>query len=368
MIYTSNDYNRLPTLTELLDNLKTVLTHQAVRHLSPIEPVISDSEKFIVTRLMSGRYSLKPNISMQSALFRGESYWDEENYSCRPFLLRDKPRYVIQNLKYEELMIAMESHPLYKLLAEGIELSNKMFLQICNPYGIAMCYNLKTSLLSFTSDLEVAAFYACCEKNENGEYQPILNKEGNKKGILYIFNMLAPFCMIPGLSTVGLQPFPRCGVQKAFALNLPPGQDLRNHKFIVGFVFRHDENVSQRIYNQFNHGRILEPNADILANKAIDINSSLEISSIAFRRNLQKNPSNKPTENEKEINDKGYSLSQKRNTAFTQDELESYYSNSIVIWEEFCKDIVFPGRNSDSLLDALKSVPKMDRYKKYFTR
>lgn len=73
MIYTADEYNKLPTLDQLLDNLKIMLSNQAVRHLSPIEPIVSGSEKFIVTRLMSGRYSLKPNISMQPALFRGES-------------------------------------------------------------------------------------------------------------------------------------------------------------------------------------------------------------------------------------------------------------------------------------------------------
>lgn len=368
MIYTATAYEKLPTLDQLIDHVKTVLSRQPVRHLSPIEPVVSDSGKFIVTRLMSGRYSLKPNISMQSALFRGECSWDEEIYNCCPSLLREKPRYVVQNLKYEELMIAMESHPLYRLFLEGIELSSKMNLRMYNPYGIAMCYDQKTSLLSFTSDLEIASFYACCERDGNGTYQPILNEEGNRKGILYIFNMLAPFGMTPGLSTVGLQPFPRCGLQKAFALNLQPGQDLRNHRFVVGFVFRHDADVSKRIYKQFKSGRSLEPCNDILATKAKEINTSVEISRVAFERNLRKNPNNSRVENEKEIEEKGLTLTTDRDTSFTPSELEGYYANPIDIWEQFCQQIVFPGRDSEILLNKLKSVPNMDSYKSYFIR
>lgn len=368
MIYTVKEHDKLPTLERLIDNLKIALSHQAVRHLSPIEPVVSGFDKFIVTRLMSGRYSLKPNISKQTALFRGESRWDDKDYNCCPSLLREKPRYVVQNLKYEELMIAMESHPLYRLLLEGIELSDKMHLRMYNPYGIAMCYDQKTSLLSFTSDLEIASFYACCERDVNGAYQPILNNEGNRKGILYIFNMLAPFGMTPGLSTVGLQPFPRCGLQKAFALNLQPGQDLRNHRYVVGFVFRHDADVSRRIYNQFKSGRSLEPCNDILATKAKEINSSDEISQVAFERNLRKNPTDSQAVNKREVENKQMSLVTDRDTSFTPAELDSYYANSFNIWEQFCQQIVFPGREGESLLNTLKKVPDMERYKRFFIR
>lgn len=368
MIYTAEKYDKLPTLDQLLDNLKIMLSHQAVRHLSPIEPIVSGSEKFIVTRLMSGRYSLKPNISMQSALFRGESHWDEKNYSCCPSLLREAPRYVVQNLKYEELMIAMESHPLYRLFQDGIELSNKMTLRMNNPYGIAMCYDQKTSLLSFTSDLEIASFYACCERLGNGMYKPILNENGNKKGILYVFNMLVPFCMIPGLSSVGLQPFSRCGSQKAFALNLTPGQDLRNHRFVVGFVFRHEAKVSQSIYDKFNSGMSLEPADDILAKKAKEIYSSKIVSMTALERNLKKNPTDNIDKNKTEIINKGFTISAERKTAFTQSDLDGYYANSINIWNQFCKDIVFPGRDANSLYEKLLNVPYIDKYNKYFTR
>ena len=72
MIY-SAEYNNLPTLDELVDNLNNALAQQPVLHLNPLERLVQRRDCFVVTRLMSGRYSLKPNIGFSKALFRGES-------------------------------------------------------------------------------------------------------------------------------------------------------------------------------------------------------------------------------------------------------------------------------------------------------
>lgn len=369
MVYTAKEYNNLPTLDQLIDNLRIILKRQPVRHRGPVEPVLPDSEKFIVTRQMSGRYSLKPNISMQSALFRGECQLMEDGYTCRSSLFRNEPRYLIENLKYEELQIAMESYPLFDLLRKGIVLNDDFNLRLYNPYGIAMCYGMKTSLLSFTSDLEIASFYACCEKNKNGEYQPVTVKSGEeKRGILYMFNMMVPFSMTPGLSSVGKQAFPRCGLQKTFALNVQKGQDLRNHRFVVGFVFRHDSEISKRIFHRFNSGQSLEPADDLMASKSKEILESKVISTLAFDRNLSLNTNDDPVDNQKEIYKKGFSLSADRITTFTSDELNIYYAKALDIWEQFCQNIEFVGRDADRLRDLLLTVPHMNQYRTYFTR
>lgn len=369
MIYNAKEYRNLPTLDQLVDNLRIALSHQPVRHRGPVEPVLPNTDNFIVTRQMSGRYSLKPNISMQPALFRGECNWSENDYSCCPSLFRKEPRYLVENLKYEELQIAMESYPLFQLLRKGIRLSDDMNLRIYNPYGIAMCYGIKTSLLPFTSDLDIASFYACCEKDENGKYKPVINNQGEEKqGILYIFNMMVPFSMTPGLSPVGKQVFPRCGLQKTFALNVQRCQDLRNHSFVVGFAFRHVNQISKRIYNQFKSGLSLEPNDDLLAKKAKEILNSSVISQTAFNRNLRLNPSGNPIINQTEISENNLELSMDRTTSFTVDELNNYYANSTVIWEQFCQNVVFVGRDSVHLRDSLLQIPNKDQYKMYFTK
>lgn len=368
MIYNAISYKQLPTLDELLDKLQSVLIGLPIRHRSPIEPIVRDKNAFIVTRQMSGRYSLKPNISTQAALFRGEPSFSNTNYTCRPRLFRKEPRYLVQNIKYEEFQVALESHPLFILLRNGIQLSDSYVLRLYNPYGIAMCYGFDTSLLSLTSDLNIAAFYACCEQNVNGDWHPVDNSDGEKKGILYVFNMTAPFAMTPGLSSVGKQVFVRCGLQKSFAIDIPRGQDFRNHKFVAGFVFRHDNDVSKRIFDKFNQGRNLAPTTDMLANKANEILSSKILSCIAFNRNLGANPNDDKNLNIKEINNNGYSINSERTTSFTDDELTAYYEHSLQIWEDFCTNLVFNDRNAQQLLEELKRTPDRKEYYNYFHR
>lgn len=102
MICSAVQYDSLPTLDTLLNNMRVALTRQPILHRSLIEPVVMDQDAFIATRLMSGRYSLRPNISRQSALFRGEPEYGD-NYACCPRMFRNSPRYLAQNIKYEEL-------------------------------------------------------------------------------------------------------------------------------------------------------------------------------------------------------------------------------------------------------------------------
>lgn len=369
MIYNATSYNMLPTLEELLEKLKVALNGQPIRHRSPLEPIVRDKDAFVVTRQMSGRYSLKPNISTQVALFRGESSYPNTDYSCRPRIFRKKPRYLVQNIKYEEFQIAMESHPLFNLLRNGILLNNRCNLRLFNPYGIAMCYGLDTSLLSLTSDLNIAAFYACCEQDADGVWHPVtVNDKEEKEGILYVFNMSAPFAMTPGLSSVGKQAFERCGLQKSFAIEIPREQDFRNHKFVAGFVFRHDSTVSQRFFDQFNHGNSLAPVSDILANKAREIMNSNVISRKAFDRNLRANPNDNEHVNIQEIEAKEIGIVAERSTSFTENELSAYYDNSLQIWEDFCQNLVFNDRNGQQLLDELRRVPDQAQYQSCFFR
>lgn len=368
MIYDSNTLENLPTLDTLVSNLRIAVSRQPVMHRSPIELVSSDMDAFIATRQMSGRFSLKPNISRQCALFRGETNFGR-GYTCRPSLFREQPRYVVQNIKCEELQIAMESYPLFNLLRNGILLSDNFLFRIYNPYGIAMCYGIQTSLMSFTSSLDIASFYACCEPDGNGGYQPVHVADGEqRKGILYVFNMSAPFSMIPGLSSVGQQPFERCGLQRTFALNVLQGNDLRNHKFVAGFAFRHDNAISDRIFHQFNEGPALAPVTDILAAKAREIINSGVLSQMAFDRNIANNPGDSIAENLAEVQSKEFTVSAERCTAFTTAELDSYYANSHNIWERFCQNIIFGGRDGAVLKERLMDVPNDERYRQYFNR
>lgn len=364
MIYNA-EYNNLPTLDELVDNLNYALAQQPVLHLNPLERLVQRRDCFVVTRLMSGRYSLKPNIGYSCALFRGES---TVHPTCKPVFLRNwKDRCTIENIKRNEFELLLNSHPIYQLFREGIQLTDKLRFIIENPYGIAMSYGFPTQLLSLTSDINIASFFAVTEYDEAvHKYKPIDNSENNKTGILYVFNLMAPFGLIPGLSTVGLQPFVRPGLQKEFAINLAKDADFKDHRFTVGFVFKHDNNISQRIYDRFNQGEAFRPHNDILTSKARQILDSKEVSIAALERNLHQNPRDSRQRIEKELNEGGINVVNKQHPYFSNDDLAYIYDSPTDYWTDFCKDIEFSGRHASELKDVLLNVPLKDEYRRFF--
>ena len=364
MIYNA-EYNNLPTLDELVDNLNYTLAQQPVLHLNPLERLVQRRDCFVVTRLMSGRYSLKPNIGYSCALFRGES---TVHPTCKPVFLRNwKDRCTIENIKRNEFELLLNSHPIYQLFRDGIQLTDKLRFIMENPYGIAMSYGFPTQLLSLTSDINIASFFAVTEYDEAvHKYKPIDNSENNKTGILYVFNLMAPFGLIPGLSTVGLQPFVRPGLQKEFAINLANDADFKDHRFTVGFVFKHDNNISQRIYDRFNQGETFRPHNDILTSKARQILDSKEVSIAALERNLHQNPRDSRQRIEKELNEGGINVLNKQHPYFSNDDLAYIYDSPTDYWTDFCKDIEFSGRHASELKDVLLNVPLKDEYRRFF--
>ena len=364
MIYNA-EYNNLPTLDELVDNLNYALAQQPVLHLNPLERLVQRRDCFVVTRLMSGRYSLKPNIGYSCALFRGES---TVHPTCKPVFLRNwKDRCTIENIKRNEFELLLNSHPIYQLFRDGIQLTDKLRFIMENPYGIAMSYGFPTQLLSLTSDINIASFFAVTEYDEAvHKYKPIDNSENNKTGILYVFNLMAPFGLIPGLSTVGLQPFVRPGLQKEFAINLAKDADFKDHRFTVGLVFKHDNNISQRIYDRFNQGEAFRPHNDILTSKARQILDSKEVSIAALERNLHQNPRDSKQRIEKELNEGGINVVNKQHPYFSNDDLSYIYDSPTDYWTDFCKDIEFSGRHASELKDVLLNVPLKDEYRRFF--
>lgn len=253
------------------------------------------------------------------------------------------------------------------MFRDGIQLTDKLRFIMENPYGIAMSYGFPTQLLSLTSDINIASFFAVTEYDEAvHKYKPIDNSENNKTGILYVFNLMAPFGLIPGLSTVGLQPFVRPGLQKEFAINLAKDADFKDHRFTVGFVFKHDNNISQRIYDRFNQGEAFRPHNDILTSKARQILDSKEVSIAALERNLHQNPRDSRQRIEKELNEGGINVVNKQHPYFSNDDLAYIYDSPTDYWTDFCKDIEFSGRYASELKDVLLNVPLKDEYRRFF--
>ncbi|MCF0186087.1 MAG: FRG domain-containing protein, partial [Bacteroidaceae bacterium] len=119
----------------------------------------ASSDKFILCRLKSGRYSLKPNLKYRKFLFRGQP----KGYAtCKPSLFRDeKVKYYIKEMmRSQELQLLMLNHPLVQLLDVGVMLNGQKIAFEMNTYGLTQHYYNKTSFLDLTSSEEVASFFA----------------------------------------------------------------------------------------------------------------------------------------------------------------------------------------------------------------
>ena len=146
----------------------------------------AEESKFIMTRLMSGRYSLKPNLRKRKFLFRGET---EFHNPCKPNLFRDtKKSYFLDSMIYgDEMFCLILSHPLVQLLDMGGMLNGEHIRFEMNLYDLIQHYYNKTALIDLTSDINVALFFATQQYDRGTDsYSPIID-ENHKVGVLYYY-------------------------------------------------------------------------------------------------------------------------------------------------------------------------------------
>ena len=180
----------------------------------------ADDSKFIMNKLMSGRYALKPNLRNHKFLFRGET---EFHSPCKPSLFRDpKKKYFLDYMIHgDEMFYLILSHPLVQLLDLGVVLNGELVRFEMNLYGLIQHYYNKSALLDLTSDMNVALFFATQKYDwKTDSYSP-LTDESHEPGVLYFYDIdpFRDFQMQPNeelLSTIGLQVFPRSGRQRGF--------------------------------------------------------------------------------------------------------------------------------------------------------
>lgn len=174
------------------------------------------NEDFIVTRLDSGRYALKPNLRDRPYLYRGQNTFHPQIVSG--FYRGSKEEKLIANLKVADFFLLLKSHPLFRLFDSGINLddcSKTLFLEM-NYYGLAQHYGFSTGLLDFSSDIEVSAFFAATKWLAADKYC-LFNNPKIPYGVIFLYTVhpLTSFTS-EGFSSIGLQVFPRSGQQKGF--------------------------------------------------------------------------------------------------------------------------------------------------------
>lgn len=388
---TKEEVKRLPTLQEVVDQILTEEA-QIVKLDSPpiaiIEPSPSaihkpfaeyfndyDDKKFIAVRLSSRdpqrpeKFAFKPNLKNRAFLFRGQSgFYDPST----PSLLRKKKgRFVVENIFYEEFVLALKDHPLIRLFWDGIELCGHRYFFEVTYYGLAQHYGFKTRVMDLTSDLDVAKFFAVTDYNEKTDtYSPVIDE--SRYGVFYYWdNVRHPLAFQPifggNLSSIGLQVFPRSGRQKGFLFSMYREQNFNDIPFVRYKLFRHDSAISKQIYKMARRGKLYFPE-DELSSLAQRIRCSKILSGKAFSKNLESNPKDDKNANYNDCKASGIDIDFFKEHITFNDIEKDMFRKKIKkgFWMEFCNQIVFPNDKEGVIMNEFINLPNNPAYKKYF--
>lgn len=317
-IFSSKD---IVSITDVQNIYQDALKRFPVMHLSPSERIVDGDNGYVMSKQINGKLLLKPNITKQGLLFRGDSSVNQ------PFKTSKEHKTNQSRINCEQFESLINSFPLYDMLRNGVKLPNGEILNLENPYGLAYIYDLCLPFVGLTSDLNVAMFYAVTTYDSvTGRYEIV--KEG--AGVLYAYELRQPLRLTRSLTTIGLQIFPRTFKQKAFLLQMPENADFNLHQAVIGFRFNHQEEKAQEIFDQFKGGELLAPSNDFLWNKLNEI---------------KENPATPPV--------------------FEERDLETLYEKIDEYWAEFVSLIHFE-RNEEEIKYFLQRLPRNDDYARYF--
>ena len=332
-------------------------------------------DKFVMTRLMSGRYSLKPNLRNRKFLFRGES---EYHNPCKPNMCR-KPkqkRFTAELVRGQEMRLLMMSHPLVELLDTGVELCGEVYRFEMNLFGLTQHYYNKTSFLDLTSDPKVAAFFATTKYDDKTDTYSALEDENHEPGVLYYYSLdinedfgKPAGTLRSSLSTIGLQVFPRSGRQKGFLYDLQPDENFNDVARLNAVRFKHNADIAKRICQSFNDGEKLFPDDLLMQHWRRAYKGSNVISRRTVLMNKIDNPQMTLAEVDAEIRSLKFDIQDYRPT-FTEAEMDEYYDavQHKGLWTDFCEQIYIPGDKNGRMMGELLNLPARPQYRWAFER
>lgn len=255
-----NSFFELLKEIEKIENKERLVTLDSMNEMSPVPEYAFEQVKF-----PNGKFYLIPIKRDYGRLYRGEQ---KEYPSSKPTLFREEMSeldLIISMIKLYEFEQMLNQHPVVNILKN----QHNFFI---DTYGLAQHYGFKTDLMDFSSDPMVAGFFATCHYNAaTKQYEPYdLNVK--RKGVLYIllstfFNSLKSNSGFPirwgdQINPIGLQPFKRPGLQKAFSLKLSENHDLRNHPGVFKFTFDYDSEDARFFFKHFYYGSKIWINDD----------------------------------------------------------------------------------------------------------
>ena len=321
-------------------------------------------EQFVMTPLGSGRYSLKPNLRNRGFLFRGES---EFHLRCKPSLFRKEgqERFTKELLQGQEMSLIMMKHPLVELLDSGVTLCGRPFSFGMDLFGLSQHYSNKTSLMDLTSDPRVATFFAITEYDDKTDTFKIVDKENHSPGVLYYYELdeVHDFKGNSRLTTIGLQVFPRSGRQKGFLYRLEPDEDFNNIERLRAVKFKHNKEIAERIYKEFDGGKTLFPDDILSAHWNKERRASMIISNRTIRLNMHFNRDLTQQDIELEAGKLGFTIKDYQ-PSFTREEIDKYYEEiKNGMWQSVCDNIYIPGDINGRIKADLMNLPNRSEYK-----
>lgn len=337
-----------------------------------IHPEVSD-DSFLVNHLKSGRFSLKPNMFGRKFLYRGQSeYYD----ICVPSLFRDKNKtyFLDDMIRCQEFIVLCQSHPLVRLLDQGIDLWNDIFRFEMNYGGLAQHYYNKTSFLDLTSDIEAAKFFAVTDYDRKTDTYKV-HDSTEKLGVLYYYEISMPQAfqrqLGKALSTIGKQVFMRSGQQHGYLLNMNKGTNFNEFPEVHKVFFRHIPPLEKEIFKAADEGEKYFPSEMLQSMwmRKLKHHSSV-VSLSAVKINVEWNKGETIESVVKKLRD-FYDIEVKDYIPkFDDDLIDQYYDNMAHGWwqDVFCHDICFGSSDGVVYKDFLNNVPSDPRYQWAFKR
>lgn len=388
------DIKKLPTLREVIIHLAGVTDDFDLgggwlsrEHAFPPDlkwniPMVdyynqAENEDFIVVQTQRGRHTLKPNLRSRPFLFRGQntdygsiisSFTQQEFRNGKRVQNRveNREKHLIANLKAEDFMALLKTHPLFMMLDRGVVLAPEtkpIFINM-NYYGLAQHYNFRTGLIDFTTDIDVACFFACTCNKGNDKYECIT--DSSRYGVLYVHKIEPSMTFKAyGFTTIGLQLYPRSGAQKGVCFNEHETMFDVN-KLVQPVYFRHDADVSQHIFEVMDGGKKLFP-SDSISKYAKIILDGNEVTGATFANNLYSNCDDY-NENLRVLKRNNIKVNWHKVMHFTSEmlnDLKLDLKNGL--WEQFCSQIYFADhKKGKQMHESLLNLPRNPAYQHYF--